>query len=268
MWLIIMDSRLRGNDTLTKKKTYFMIIYGIHSVLAQVKSKPQNIQRIWIQAHKKEDRLKAITDLAQKHNIQVESVSKEKLDSISNGNHQGVICVLQNDQTTTYDLPSIMQLSLDNNQLLVVLDGITDPHNLGACIRSADAFGVDAVIIPQDRSAQVTPTVHKVSSGASQNIPVIVVGNLARALTDLKAQGFWIYGLAGEAPDSITTTEFITPTVLVLGAEESGLRRLTKEHCDFLIKIPMLGSVESLNVSVATGISLFEVRRQRALQSA
>jgi 23S rRNA (guanosine2251-2'-O)-methyltransferase len=243
-----------------------MIIYGIHSVLAQVKSKPQNIQRIWIQAHKKEDRLKTISELASKHNIQLESVSKEKLDEISNGNHQGVICVLQQDQTTTYDMASIMQLSLANNKLILVLDGITDPHNLGACIRSADAFGVDAVIIPQDRSAQVTPVVHKVSCGASQNMPVTVVSNLARALTDLKEQGFWIYGLAGEADEDISSTEFITPTVLVLGAEESGLRRLTKEHCDFLVKIPMLGTVESLNVSVATGVSLFEVRRQRALQ--
>lgn len=243
-----------------------MIIYGIHSVLAQIKSKPQNIQRIWVQAHKKEDRLKTISELASKHNIQIESVSKEKLDEISNGNHQGVICVLQQDQTTTYDMASIMQLSLANNKLILVLDGVTDPHNLGACIRSADAFGVDAVIIPQDRSAQVTPVVHKVSCGASQNIPVTVVSNLARALTDLKEQGFWIYGLAGEADEEISATEFITPTVLVLGAEESGLRRLTKEHCDFLVKIPMLGTVESLNVSVATGVSLFEVRRQRALQ--
>ncbi len=243
-----------------------MIIYGIHSVLAQVKSKPQNIQRIWIQAHKKEDRLKTISELATQNNIQIESVSKEKLDEISNGNHQGVICVLQQDQTTTYDMASIMQLSLANNKLILVLDGITDPHNLGACIRSADAFGVDAVIIPQDRSAQVTPVVHKVSCGASQNMPVTVVSNLARALTDLKEQGFWIYGLAGEADEEISATEFITPTVLVLGAEESGLRRLTKEHCDFLVKIPMLGTVESLNVSVATGVSLFEVRRQRALQ--
>lgn len=243
-----------------------MIIYGIHSVLAQIKSKPQNIQRIWVQAHKKEDRLKTISELASKHNIQIESVSKEKLDEISNGNHQGVICVLQQDQTTTYDMASIMQLSLANNKLILVLDGVTDPHNLGACIRSADAFGVDAVIIPQDRSAQVTPVVHKVSCGASQNIPVTVVSNLARALTDLKEQGFWIYGLAGEADEEISATEFITPTVLVLGAEESGLRRLTKEHCDFLVKIPMLGTVESLNVSVATGVSLFEVRCQRALQ--
>jgi 23S rRNA (guanosine2251-2'-O)-methyltransferase len=243
-----------------------MIIYGIHSVLAQLKSKPRNIQRIWLQAHKKEDRLKNIIELAEQHNIQVDVVAKSKLDEISNGNHQGVICVLLQDQTTTYDLAAIMELSLKQNQLILVLDGITDPHNLGACIRSADAFGVDAVIIPQDRSAQVTPTVHKVSSGASQNIPVTVVGNLARALTDLKAQGFWLYGLAGEAEESLFTTQFITPTVLVLGAEESGLRRLTKEHCDFLVKIPMLGSVASLNVSVATGVSLFEVRRQRALQ--
>lgn len=243
-----------------------MIIYGIHSVLAQIKSKPENIERILIQAHKKEDRLKTLIDLAQKHHIQISNAPKEKLDSMSNGNHQGVICMLHNEQATTYDLATITQLSLNNHQLLLVLDGITDPHNLGACIRSSDAFGVDAVIIPQDRSAQVTATVHKVSCGASQNIPVVVVANLARTLVELKAQGFWIYGLAGEAEESLFNTEFITPTVLVLGAEESGLRRLTKEHCDFLIKIPMLGTVESLNVSVATGISLFEVRRQRALQ--
>jgi 23S rRNA (guanosine2251-2'-O)-methyltransferase len=243
-----------------------MIIYGIHTVLAQLKSKPQNIQRIWIQEDKKETRLNNIIELAEKNNIQITKVTKEKLNEISNQQHQGVICVLQEDQTTTYDLQGIIKLSLAQQQLLLVLDGITDPHNLGACIRSADAFGADAVIIPQDRSAQVNATVHKVSCGASQNIPVTVVGNLARTLTDLKAQGFWIYGLAGEAEESLNNIEFITPTVLVLGAEESGLRRLTKEHCDFLVRIPMLGSVASLNVSVATGISLFEVQRQRALQ--
>lgn len=244
-----------------------MKIFGIHSVLAQIKANPANIKCIWLQAHKTDARLKTILELAHQHHIQMIQISKDKLDEMSEGNHQGIVCALAEDQTTTYDLPSIMELSLSQNQLILVLDGITDPHNLGACLRSADAFGVDAVIIPQDRAAQVTPTVHKVSCGASQNIPVLVVNNLARALTDLKAAGFWLYGLAGEAEDELSATEFITPTVLVLGAEESGLRRLTKEHCDFLIKIPMLGMVESLNVSVATGISLFEVRRQRALQS-
>lgn len=244
-----------------------MIIYGIHSVLAQLKSKPENIEQLMFQAHK-EDRLNNILELANKFEINAEETNKGKLDDLSeNGNHQGIICILKQEQNSAYDLKSIIELSLKGNQLILVLDSVTDPHNLGACLRSADAFGVDALIIPKDRSAAITPVVHKVSSGASQNIPVAMVSNLARSLQDLKQQGFWIYGLAGEAESSLFETEFTQPTVLVLGAEGTGLRRLTKEHCDFLVNIPMFGTVESLNVSVATGISLFEIRRQRSTQS-
>lgn len=246
-----------------------MIIYGTHSVLAQLKSKPENIQKIIIQSHKKEDRLKSILDIATKNHINIEEANKDKLDQLSDGNnHQGVLCMLKEHQESSYDLDAIIKLSLSKNQLILVLDSVTDPHNLGACLRSADAFGVDALIIPKDRSAQITPVVHKVSSGASQNVPVAMVSNLARTLQDLKEASFWIYGLAGEASESLFNTEFTQPTVLVLGAEGTGLRRLTKEHCDFLLSIPMFGTVESLNVSVATGISLFEIRRQRFVQGA
>jgi len=153
--------------------------------------------------------------------------------------------------------------TLRSPALLLVLDGVTDPHNLGACLRTADAAGVQAVILPKDRSAGLTPVVRKVACGAAEHLPVFAVTNLARALRTLQAAGLWVYGAAGEAEKSLYDVDFTGSVALVLGAEGSGLRRLTREHCDALVKIPMTGSVESLNVSVATGVLLYEVVRQR-----
>jgi len=148
--------------------------------------------------------------------------------------------------------------------LLLVLDGITDPHNLGACLRSADAAGVHAVIVPKDKSADLGPTVSKVACGAAEAVPFARVTNIARTLEALKARGVWIYGTAGEAQATVYDSDFSGPVALVMGAEGAGLRRLTRELCDHLVKLPMAGSVSSLNVSVATGICLFEAVRQRA----
>ena len=144
-----------------------------------------------------------------------------------------------------------------------MLDGVTDPHNLGACLRSADAAGVDAVIVPKDRSADLTPTVRKVACGAAEVVPFVRVTNLSRALAALKERGIWVYGAAGEAEKTIYDSDLHGPMALVMGAEGSGLRRLTRENCDFLVKLPMAGLVSSLNVSVATGVCLFEAVRQR-----
>ena len=159
-------------------------------------------------------------------------------------------------------LPELLE-RLEGTPLLLVLDGVTDPHNLGACLRSADAAGVQAVIIPRDRSAGLTPVVRKVACGAAETVPLVAVTNLARTLKSLQQRGLWVVGAAGEAEQLIYQVDMRVPTVIVMGAEGSGLRRLTREHCDYLAKLPMAGSVSSLNVSVATGICLFEAVRQR-----
>ena len=151
--------------------------------------------------------------------------------------------------------------------LILVLDGVTDPHNLGACLRSADAAGVHAVVVPKDKSADLSPTVRKVACGAAEVVPFVRVTNLSRTLEALKERGVWLFGAAGEAEKSIYDNDLTGSMALVMGAEGAGLRRLTREHCDHLVKLPMAGSVSSLNVSVATGVCLFEAVRQRAEQT-
>ena len=151
----------------------------------------------------------------------------------------------------------------DGPVLILVLDGVTDPHNLGACIRSADAAGVDAVVVPKDKSADLTPIARKVACGAAEVMPFARVTNIARTLEALKERNVWVFGAAGEAEKAIYDNDLTGSMALVMGAEGAGLRRLTREHCDFLVKLPMSGSVSSLNVSVATGVCLFEVVRQR-----
>jgi 23S rRNA (guanosine2251-2'-O)-methyltransferase len=147
--------------------------------------------------------------------------------------------------------------------LILVLDGVTDPHNLGACLRTADAAGALAVIVPKDKSATLTPVVRKVACGAAEVIPLVAVTNLARTLEKLQQRGLWVVGTAGEAEQEIYQQDLTGPLVMIMGAEGKGMRRLTREHCDFLVKLPMAGSVSSLNVSVATGVCLFEAVRQR-----
>jgi len=245
-----------------------MLIYGFHAVLAQLQQHPEALQILYLQQDKHDPKSTELANLAASHAIPIEYLPKKSLATMTrDAVHQGMIALLKAGSVIKSDtLEAIIPQSLRQNQLLLVLDGITDPHNLGACLRCADAFQVDALIIPKDRAAQVSPIVHKVSCGASHTIPIVTVNNLAQTLKTLKAQGFWTYGLDSAAEESLFQLEFTKPTALVLGAEGSGLRRLTKEHCDFLVKIPMLGHVDSLNVSVATGISLFEIRRQRLLQ--
>jgi 23S rRNA (guanosine2251-2'-O)-methyltransferase len=198
---------------------------------------------------------------AERNGISVERVSRAELDKLE-VRHQGVVAQLTHQvEYQEADIETIVRRSA--NPLLLILDGVTDPHNLGACLRSADSAGVDAVIAPRDRATGLTPVVRKVASGAAEAIPFIQVTNLARTLKTLQEMGVWIVGAAGEADTIIYEQDLSGPIALAMGAEGSGLRRLTREYCDFLVKLPMAGSVSSLNVSVATGICLFEVVRQR-----
>ncbi len=240
------------------------LIYGIHAVQGLLKSDAPRIQEIWFQNGRDDQRIKKLLDLAKSEGIPCKFVSRRGLDDlVDEGNHQGVVayCALGE----THDEAFLQKLieHLPHPPLLLVLDSITDPHNLGACMRSAEAAGVDAVIAPRDRSAGLNSTARKVASGAAEVLPFVTVTNLSRTLQQLQQQGVWIIGAAGEAEKSLYDADLKGAIALVMGAEGEGLRRLTRENCDFLINIPMYGTVSSLNVSVATGVCLFEAIRQR-----
>lgn len=240
------------------------LVYGIHAVDALLRNSPAAVQCLWVQAGREDKRMSAVLDLARNQGVQVERVGRAELDQRVNGRHQGVIAEVEG-VSRQWDEKAILQLldELDHPALILVLDGVTDPHNLGACLRSADAAGVDAVIVPRDKSADLNPTVRKVACGAAETVPFARVTNLSRTLQALQERGVWVYGAAGEAEKTIYNSDLSGSVALVMGSEGSGLRRLTRENCDHLIKLPMAGSVSSLNVSVATGVCLFEVVRQR-----
>lgn len=240
-------------------------IYGIHTVAALLARAPERIDTLQILEGRADQRMQKLLNDAERANIRIERVSRDALDKFE-AKHQGVVALLANNfEYREADLKSLIERAA--NPLLLILDGVADPHNLGACLRSADAAGVAAVIAPRDNAASLTPVVRKVASGAAEAIPFIAVTNLARTLRDLKEWGVWIVGTAGEADTLIYEQDLSGPIALAMGAEGSGLRRLTREHCDFLVKLPMAGSVSSLNVSVATGICLFEAVRQRHAHS-
>jgi 23S rRNA (guanosine2251-2'-O)-methyltransferase len=247
-------------------------VYGIHAVDGLLRSNPRSVQRLWIQQGRQDKRINALLELAQNQGVPVARQSRKELEALVDGRHQGVVAEVLpepqgvqsqgGNQWTQKRLLSHLD-ALQAPALLLVLDGVTDPHNLGACLRSADAAGVDAVIVPKDKSADLTPTVRKVACGAAEVVPFVRVTNLSRALAALKERGIWVYGAAGEAEKTIYDSDLHGSMALVMGAEGSGLRRLTRENCDFLVKLPMAGLVSSLNVSVATGVCLFEAVRQR-----
>ena len=198
--------------------------------------------------------------------IEPEKVDRKKLDRLAeNNNHQGIVIEVEMPaELSESDLKTAVE-NLTETALFLVLDNVQDPHNLGACLRTADATGVHGVIITKDNATGITPTVCKVASGAAETVPVYQVTNLARTLRWLKGEGLWIMGAAGETAQTIYSTDFSVPMALVVGTEGKGLRRLTKEQCDVLVSVPMLGKVESLNLSVATGVLLYEAVRQRLL---
>jgi 23S rRNA (guanosine2251-2'-O)-methyltransferase len=236
-------------------------VFGIHAVAALLTRSPERIAALQVLEGRADQRMQQVLADAERNGISVERVSRAELDKLE-VRHQGVVAQLTHQvEYQEADIETIVRRSA--NPLLLILDGVTDPHNLGACLRSADAAGVDAVIAPRDRATGLTPVVRKVASGAAEAIPFIQVTNLARTLKTLQEMGVWIVGAAGEADTIIYEQDLSGPIALAMGAEGSGLRRLTREYCDFLVKLPMAGSVSSLNVSVATGICLFEVVRQR-----
>lgn len=237
------------------------VIYGIHAVQAKLKRSAGSVQKIFVQGGKRSGRLEALVEEARKQKIGVSELSRDELDRMAQGGvHQGIVASVGASSSSVMTLDDVFEKS--ENLFLLVLDGVQDPHNLGACLRVADAAGVDAVIAPKDNAVSLTPTVRKVASGAAESVPYIQVTNLARTLQELKDRGIWLYGAAGEAEDSIFDKKLERPLAIVMGAEGKGLRRLTRDHCDYLVKIPMEGTVDSLNVSVATGICCFEVVRQ------
>lgn len=243
-------------------------IYGIHAVEALLKDKTKNVNNLFVQSGRTARRLQNILTSAHERKIKIQIIAKEKLDAMTDQNrHQGVVAVIA-DKARPYkmaDLDSLLE-QLQEPPFLLILDGVQDPHNLGACLRSADAAGIHAVIIPKDRAVGMTPIVRKVACGAAESVPVTQVTNLARTLQSLKERGVWLYGAAAEARKNIYDIDLKGPIALILGAEDKGLRRLTRENCDALMSIPMLGSVNSLNVSVACGVCLFEAVRQRTIK--
>ncbi|MFK7856920.1 MAG: 23S rRNA (guanosine(2251)-2'-O)-methyltransferase RlmB [Granulosicoccus sp.] len=244
-------------------------IGGLHSVKAALKSSASEIEHLLLQKGRRDTRLRDLRELARKHAIDTREVTRAELnDLVSDAQHQGVIAVLRSSSNgVRQDLQGFVKQcqSAERSEplLILILDEVQDPHNLGACMRSADAAGVDAVVTPADNSVGLTPVVRKVASGAAEAVPLFQVSNLQRSMAELQAAGLWIYGAAGEATQSVYQVDWTGPVAIVMGAEGRGLRRLTRERCDGLFKIPMRGTVSSLNVSVATGISLFEVTRQR-----
>ncbi len=237
-------------------------VYGVHAVMGLLKSDPTRVHEIRLMRQRRDQRLERIRALAEAQGVPWQWAERAELDRLAPGRHQGVAahCVAGPLRDEDYLLELVAQRSAP---LFLVLDGITDPHNLGACLRVADAAGVAAVIAPRDRAVGITASVQKVASGAAATVPYVVVTNLARLLRKLRDAGVWVVGTGGEAASCLYDADLRGPLALVMGAEDSGMRRLTRESCDLLVRLPMQGAVESLNVSVAAGICLFEAQRQR-----
>lgn len=238
-------------------------IYGIHAVQSFLANAPERVVEVFIAKGRDDERLQPLLNTLREFGIGVQFVRAQTLDQKANGGvHQGIIAnILPAKELNEGDLDDL--LARKSQSLLLILDGVTDPHNLGACLRTADAAGVDAVIVPKDKSAQLNAIVRKVACGAAETVPLIRVTNLARTMRELQEKNVWIVGTAGEATESLYQVRLDGAIALVMGAEGEGMRRLTREHCDQLVSIPMAGSVSSLNVSVATGVCLFEIARQR-----
>lgn len=242
------------------------LIFGFHAVTSRLRQNPDSIKEVFLDAARRDQRARDLAKLAESQGVRLIACDDARLTSMagaeySSARHQGVAANI--DATRSHvDIEDVLD-TLTEPALLLVLDGIQDPHNLGACLRVADAFGVHAVIAPKDRAVGLTATVHKVASGAADTVPYVSVTNLARTLRALKDRGIWVIGTAADGSNDLNSVKLDGPIAWVLGAEGEGMRRLTRETCDQLVSIPMLGSVESLNVSVSAGICLFETQRQR-----
>ncbi len=241
------------------------LVYGVHAINAVLLRSPERMLELWLAQPRDDARARELKQNAEIAGVHVHTVAADALAKMAGEvNHQGAVAAVRplrpwNEDDLAAALPSFAE-----DCLLLILDGVTDPHNLGACLRTAEACGVHAVILPKDRSASVDGVVRKVAAGAAEFVPVASVTNLARTLDSLKRGGIWVVGLDGEAAQSLYAADLKRPLAMVMGAEGAGMRRLTRERCDFVVRIPMIGQVESLNVSVAAGVALFEARRQRA----
>jgi 23S rRNA (guanosine2251-2'-O)-methyltransferase len=239
-------------------------LYGINTVTEALKARGRAFEWVGVAKERNDIRLKRIIDECRKIGVPVRVLSRVELDRMAvAGAHQGVVAVTAAKQYT--DLDDLVAARRGERSLIVVLDGVEDPHNLGAILRTADAAGADGVIIPERRSAGVTGAVAKASAGASEHLPVTKVTNISRAIEDLKSKEIWVVGLDERGQQSYDTVDYKMHCAIVLGAEGKGLHDLVRRHCDFLVSIPMLGKVPSLNVSVAAGVVLYEVVRQRRL---
>jgi 23S rRNA (guanosine2251-2'-O)-methyltransferase len=238
-------------------------IVGFHAIKSRLRQQPRTMKEIYVDAARDDARMRELRSAAEKLSVRVIAVDAKRLDGLAGGvRHQGVVATAE-----AIRMPQFLDEALEGLEeppLLLILDGVQDPHNLGACLRAADGAGAHAVIAPKDRSCGLTIAAIKVASGAAESVPFIVVTNLARAMRELKDRGIWMVGADDEAPQSLYEAKLDGALAMVLGAEGEGLRRLTKDSCDLLVSIPMMGTVESLNVSVASGVCLYEARRRRA----
>lgn len=238
------------------------LIYGFHAINAKLRHDPGAVKEILIDATRHDARARDLLEHAELQQIKVLGCDGKRLDDLAPGaRHQGVIARVEGGRKVAH-LDDVLD-TLEEPAFLLVLDGVTDPRNLGACLRVADAAGAHAVIAPKDRAAGLTDVAMKTASGAAESVPYVMVTNLARTLRELQEREIWVIGTSGEAESDLYAAEWPRATAWVLGAEGEGMRRLTRENCDQLVKIPMFGSVESLNVSVAAGVCLYEARRRR-----
>jgi 23S rRNA (guanosine2251-2'-O)-methyltransferase len=242
-------------------------IYGLHAVEALLRHHPKRVKQVWLAEGRSDPRVQVLVELAGQARVSVGQCERREMDAWVEGVHQGVVADVSPSQVWGEAMLEELLDRAEGPPLLLVLDGVTDPHNLGACLRTADAAGALAVIVPKDKSATLNATVRKVACGAAEVVPLVAVTNLARSLEKLQQRGLWVVGTAGEAEQELYQQDLTGPTVLIMGAEGKGMRRLTREHCDYLVRLPMAGSVSSLNVSVATGVCLFEALRQRRSQA-
>lgn len=238
------------------------LIFGFHAVTARLRHEASSVEEIYIDAERHDRRMQDLLRAAKDANIRIIHADDQRLSSmVGTRRHQGVVCKA-GALSLARNLDELLD-AIEGPPLLLILDGVTDPHNLGACLRVADGAGAHAVIAPKDRAVGLNATAEKVASGAAETVPYITVTNLARTMRELKERDIWLIGTSDDAEKSLYEADFSGPVGLVMGSEGEGMRRLTRENCDFLVSIPMFGSVESLNVSVASGICLYEARRQR-----
>jgi 23S rRNA (guanosine2251-2'-O)-methyltransferase len=240
-------------------------LIGFHAVVARLRHHAEGVQTLFVDAARRDGRMRELIERAETAKVVVQEVDERRLQALAgHDRHQGVVAVVDS-ALPHVTLDDVLE-GASEPLLLLILDGVTDPHNLGACLRSADAFGVHALIVPKDRAVGVNATVAKAASGAADTVPVVSVTNLARSMRELKERGVWLIGADADGTENLFGAELSGPMAWVLGAEGTGLRRLTRELCDRVVSIPLQGTVGSLNVSVAAGVCLFETRRQRNKQ--